>query len=265
MTHPEKSLVQQQFGQNAQKYRDEPLFATGEDLGHMIGVAQPGGNERLLDIGTGAGHTALAFAPHVRQCIGLDLTEEMVQTATQLASQRGIQNVAFQVGDADALPFPAVSFDLVTCRLAAHHFPDPAKALHEAARVLKPGGHLLLLDHYAPEDPELDQFINELDRTRDPSHVREYTLREWEQFFIQAGLACQIILRPDLELDFEKWVERAQTPPEARVRLIQMMQTASPICRETFSILLDTQGQPISFCLKTALFVGEKAAPSDGN
>jgi ubiquinone/menaquinone biosynthesis C-methylase UbiE len=259
MSQTEKSRVQRQFGQNAQKYRDEPLFAAGEDLGHMIEAAQPGGEECLLDVGTGAGHTALAFAPHVSQCIGLDLTEEMVQIATQLADKRGIRNVAFQTGDAEALPFPDTSFDLVTCRLAAHHFPNPAQALQEAARVLKPGGRLLLLDHYAPEDPELDLFINELDRTRDPSHVREYTLDEWEQFFLQAGLTCQTILRPDLELNFEKWVERAQTPPEARTRLIHMMQTASPSCKETFSIRLDAQGQPLSFCLKTALFVGKKA------
>ncbi|PTQ56523.1 MAG: SAM-dependent methyltransferase [Candidatus Carbobacillus altaicus] len=76
MSQVDKSRVQRQFGQNAQQYRDDPLFAAGEDLEHMITVAQPGKEERLLDVGTGAGHTALAFAPYVNQCIGLDVTEE---------------------------------------------------------------------------------------------------------------------------------------------------------------------------------------------
>lgn len=75
MSGEEKSRVQRQFGRNAQQYRDEPLFAAGEDLEHMIKVAQPGKEEHLLDVGTGAGHTALAFAPHVNQCIGLDVTD----------------------------------------------------------------------------------------------------------------------------------------------------------------------------------------------
>ena len=243
----EKRRVQAQFGQNARHYRDEPLFAAGDDLSFMITITRPTGNERLLDVGTGAGHTALAFAPHVRHGTGLDLTEEMVETATQLARKRGIENVTFLRGDAEALPFPDGSFELVTCRLAAHHFPNPAQAVREAARVMKPGGRLLLLDHYAPEEPELDRFVNELDKTRDPSHVREYTLQEWQRFFHLAGLSVRVIQRPDLELDFDKWVERSQTPPEARARLVQMLRSASPRCRETFSIRLDAQGQPVSF------------------
>lgn len=139
----------------------------------------------------------------------------MVDTADQLAKERGIENVAFIQGDAEALPFPDASFDLVTCRMAAHHFPHPAHAVREAARVLKPGGRLLLLDLYAPDDPELDRFINELEKVRDPSHVLELTLPEWQRFFRLAELTVQIILLPDLYLDFEKWVERSHTPPEA--------------------------------------------------
>ena len=254
----EKHRVQTQFGQNARHYRDEPLFAAGNDLQIMVEKARPGKNGRLLDVGTGAGHTALAFAPYVSQCIGLDLTKEMVDNATQLAQERRIENVTFVQGDAEALPFPNGSFDIVTCRLAAHHFPNPGQAVGEAARVLKPGGRLLLLDNYAPDDPELDRFINDLDKTRDPSHVREYTLPEWQQFFQLASLTTEILLLPDLKLDFAKWVERSQTPPEARKRLVQMVQTASPRCRDTFSICLDDQGQPISFCLKTVLISGEK-------
>lgn len=260
-TSMEKRRVQAQFGQNARHYRDEPLFAAGNDLTTMLTVAQPTGRERMLDVGTGAGHTALAFASHVRYCIGLDLTAEMVETAAQLARERGIENVTFLRGDAEALPFPSDSFDIITCRLAAHHFPNPAQAVREAARVLKPGGRLLLLDHYAPEESELDAFINELDQTRDPSHVREYTLLEWQQFFHQAGLSVQLHPLPDLKLDFHKWVERSQTPPEARARIVHMLQKASPQCRDTFSIHLDDQGQPISFCLKTVLITGEKTLP----
>lgn len=83
------------------------------------------------------------------------------------------ENVRFQQGTAESLPFPDDSFDIITCRYAAHHFSDVRKAVREVARVLKQDGRFLLVDHYAPEDPVLDEFVNHLNRLRDPSHVRE--------------------------------------------------------------------------------------------
>lgn len=179
---------QEQFSKNAEKYRDEPLFSEGEDLRRMVKSVSLSGTERLLDIGTGAGHTTLAFAPHVEMCVGIDLTEKMVRVASEMAVNRSVSNVQFQVGDAENLPFEEASFDLVTCRFAAHHFPDLKKAVGEIARVLKPGGIFLLVDHYAPEETELDVFVNQLNRLRDPSHVRESSLSEWRDLLTQHGL-----------------------------------------------------------------------------
>lgn len=163
-----------QFNKNADDYRDEPLFAEGEDLKWMLGSGALSGTEELLDVGCGAGHAAMAFAPFVRRCVGIDVTAAMVRAATALAAGKGLKNVDFLVGAAEELPLPSGGFDLVTCRFAAHHFENIRAALSQVARVLRPGGAFLLVDHYAPEDQVLDAFINELDRTRDPSHVREY-------------------------------------------------------------------------------------------
>ena len=176
MENQNKDAVRLQFSQNAMDYRTSALFAEGEDLRNMLGSVSLVGHERVLDIGTGAGHTALAFSPFVSECIGLDLTETMVKVATRLADERGIRNVKFQVGDAENIPFAVESFDVVTCRFASHHFGDIKKAIQEISRVLKPGGTLILVDHYSPENDELDSFVNRLDRLRDPSHAREYRL-----------------------------------------------------------------------------------------
>ncbi|MFD1674348.1 class I SAM-dependent methyltransferase [Alicyclobacillus fodiniaquatilis] len=117
-----------QFAKNAEKYRDAPLFAEGEDLGLMVNSIRLSGTETVLDIGAGAGHTALAFAPHVQFCYGVDVTEEMVQVANQFAADKGVRNAQFQVGDVAELPYDDASFDIVTCRFAAHHFTDVERA-----------------------------------------------------------------------------------------------------------------------------------------
>lgn len=255
-----KEAVQRQFGQNAVKYRDESLFAEGIDLTWMVGALQLTGTERVLDIGCGAGHTAVAFAPFTKECFGLDVTSEMVRIAAEFAETRKLGHVHFSQGDAENLPFAEESFDVVTCRFAAHHFWDIEKSVEEISRVLKPGGVFLLVDHYAPEDWELDHFVNELDRTRDPSHVREYTLSQWENYFKSHQLSFEPRKNWDLELDFANWVERAKTPVERRETLVQLLRSATSEGRETFRIKFDTDGTPISFCLKCALILGRKSS-----
>jgi SAM-dependent methyltransferase len=158
----------------------------------------------------------------------------------------------------ERLPFPDGAFHLVVCRFAAHHFADFHQAVREMARVLAPGGRVLAIDHYAPEDEAMDGFINEIDRTRDPSHVREWRLSQWEAAFAAAGLAFSVRRRWDLALDFANWVDRAGTPPEARARLAQRLAEAPPASRAEFRIALDEAGQPVSFCLKAALVEGRK-------
>jgi SAM-dependent methyltransferase len=251
---------QQQFSKNAGKYRDEPLFAEGEDLRLMVQAIPLNGTESVLDLGSGAGHTAIAFAPLVNECYGIDVTKEMVEVAGNFAKSRGVTNVRFQQGDAEELKFPDASFDVVTCRFAAHHFVNLEHVIREISRVLKPGGSFLLVDHYAPEDSELDNFVNHLDRMRDPSHVRESSLSEWKHLFAVQGLTYHEIFKWDLPLDFENWVERAGTPVETRQRLIQFLQGASPQSKEMFRVKFNEQGEPISFCLKAVLLHGKKSA-----
>lgn len=253
-----KMSVQQQFSKNAKEYRDERLFAEGEDLCQMVQSVSLKGTEKVLDIATGAGHTALAFASYVSECEGIDLTKEMVQVASKLASDRGVQNVRFQIGDAENLPFPDATFDMITCRFGAHHFPNPEKAVKEVSRVLKPGGRFLLVDHYAPADTELDTFVNSINQMRDPSHVRESSLSEWRVYFANHGLSFREVLKWDLPLEFQSWTERSRTPVEERQRLIEFMRKASDVCKEIFHVEFDEKGNPRSFCLKAVLLHGVK-------
>ena len=209
--------VRQQFGAAAARYATSSYHRVSPDLEAMRAAVALGGSERVLDVGTGTGHTALAFAPHVAEVVGVDFTAAMLDEARRLAEEQGAGNARFDEGDALALPYEDDSFDLVTCRVCAHHFTDAARSVREVARVLRPGGTFLLVDSISPEDAAEDTFFNAIELLRDRSHVRNYRLSEWEAMFAAAGLTAEHVATFAVPLDFDEWVERIGTP-EAEAR-----------------------------------------------
>jgi ubiquinone/menaquinone biosynthesis C-methylase UbiE len=227
-----KSLVQSQFGANAGRYAVSQVHAEGESLSRLVEMVKPRGDWRALDVATGPGHTAFAFAPHVAHVIASDLTPEMLQVARDLAAKRGLSNVSFAETRAEKLPFPNGAFDLVTCRIAPHHFADVPAFVAEAARVLRPGGVFGLVDNSSPEDTAAAADYNAFEKLRDPSHARCLSESEWLALIAQAGLAVRHheILTKDIEL--ESWAGRMQAAPEAKEKLRAILREASPRLRD---------------------------------
>lgn len=186
-------LAQTIFAERAAFYTTSAVHADRAVLERLIELAQPQPTDRVLDVATGTAHTALAFAPQVAHVMATDITPEMMAQGERLRAERGIENVEFRVADAHALPFENGSFDIVTCRRAAHHFVDVAKALREMVRVLKPGGRLVIDDRSVPEDDFADATLNRLDWLHDHSHMREYRPREWRSLMQAAGCTVEVV------------------------------------------------------------------------
>lgn len=228
--------IQDRFGPAAAAYAVSAVHRGGEDLEAMLAAGSLRGDERILDLGCGAGHTALAFAERCREVVAFDLTEAMLQQAAALAAERGLTNLRFQQGDVCALPFGDAEFDLVTSRLSAHHYADPRAALREVARVLVPGGRFLLSDTVAPEDPARDSFLNGFELLRDPSHVRNYRLSEWQAMFREFGLEPELLGSFEISLEFESWVRRIGTAQGAVTGLKALFDAVPDEVRGYFGI-----------------------------
>lgn len=251
-----KDAVEAQFSAAAAAYAESGVHAGGPDLEAMLETAALTGTERILDLGCGAGHTALFFAPHVAEVHGLDLSEPMMEQGRRMAAERGLDNLSWHRGEAEALPFPDAHFELVTSRQSAHHYEDLDRALAEVTRVLKPGGRLVVVDCVAPENHAGDTFLNTFEVLRDASHVRDHRVSDWCRMLETSGLAPKTGPHWWLDMDFEEWVERSATPEEAVSALRSFVRRAPHDVREPF--FPDPEGCS-RVKLEVALVVGQRA------
>jgi ubiquinone/menaquinone biosynthesis C-methylase UbiE len=248
--------IQSQFGAAAADYVTSKVHAQGQDLGWMVEAAALSGSERVLDVATGAGHSAFALAPYAQEVVALDITQEMLAVAQQVANERQLHNIRFLEGNAQELPCADASFDVVACRHAAHHFPDLQQAVREWARVLKPGGKLVLVDAIAPKEPEIDAFLNEIETLRDPSHVRNHRYSEWSSILEEVGLSVVSTHEWGIVLDIPSWTQRMRTPAEVVEIIEQRLRSAPPATRERLHVE-ETDGV-WAFTLPTRLIVAVK-------
>jgi ubiquinone/menaquinone biosynthesis C-methylase UbiE len=228
----QKQTVQTQFGANAENYARSAVFARSESLTEMIEVVHAQPTWEALDVATGGGHCAFAFAPLVKHVIATDITVPMLRAAERVAQERGLSNIRFEQADAESLNYPDGCFDLVTCRIAAHHFGDVGQSVREMARVCKPGGLVAVIDGIAPSERAAADEINAWEIARDPSHVALLTINGWSSLFCAANLDGVHLSKHLMELDFDDHMGRAgvdaQTAEQLRARLL----TGSPVMRD---------------------------------
>jgi ubiquinone/menaquinone biosynthesis C-methylase UbiE len=229
-----RELARDRFSQFAQRYVESADHAGGTDLERLLAMAAPEPAWTVLDVATGGGHTALAFAPYVTHVIATDLVPDMLDAARRfLHTQTGAQ-ISFAVADAEDLPFASGTFDLVTCRIAPHHFRDAARFVRASARMLRPadpghgesGGMLLVQDHLLPDDRAAAQYIDAWERLRDPSHHRAFTEDEWTGMLLDAGLQHVQVEQVTKQHEFLSWAQRQSCSPKVIDELIEQILAA---------------------------------------
>ncbi len=250
-------LVRKQFGAHAADYVTSTVHAQGESLSRLVELTDPQATWLVLDVSTGAGHTALAFAPHVAHVVATDLTPQMLEAAQKLAQKRGLTNVEYRVADAQQLPFDSNYFNLVTNRIALHHYPDMCTAVKEMSRVCRPGGLVALVDNTVPPEEDTAAFINRFETLRNPSHHWAYPLAQLEAAFAEARLAVAHCLTLSKSMEFDPWVRRMGAS-EAMVAELRTMLLAAPDGARAFLAPRLVEDK-LFFTLTEAIVIGRKA------
>jgi len=223
---PARISARQVFGERADRYAELDVFSEEKFYRPLIELADPRPADRVLDLASGTGLLALMAARKAGEVIGSDITPEMLEKARERAMTAGVENVRYVEAGVAALPFADDSFDLVTCRLAFHHFPDPDTALAEIHRVLKPCGRFVMEDVFGPEDNEIRATRERLEKLFDPSHVLAYTDRELRTMLQAAAFRVVKVFEPHtkgLPVEFLLKLERVEDP-ESRAEIVRLLQ-----------------------------------------
>jgi ubiquinone/menaquinone biosynthesis C-methylase UbiE len=256
MNDDKTRTIQNQFGAHASEYIDSAVHAQGYSLQRLIELTAPQPEWIVLDIATGGGHTALRFAPHVRRVIASDVTHRMLLAARKHFERRDFGQIGVCQNNAEALPHPDGLFDLVTCRVAAHHFSNVNTFLNEASRVLKPAGILALADNITSEETGAARYLNLFDKLRDPSHGWAYSLQDWLSFFPSSGFQVTHHEVDHKAIDFDEWAERMGVAGDDLHRLRALLLQAP---RPVADWLQPRQvGQRLTFMLAEAIIIGQK-------
>jgi SAM-dependent methyltransferase len=189
------------WSQRADAFRESPTHREGPDLDLLVEWCEPGADVKVLDVATGGGHVARR------------LREEgcTVVTVDPASGMR-----ADVIAPAEHLPFEDGSFDVVTCRIAAHHFPDIHAAVTEMARV---SARLLVIE----DNVFRGEHAEEAERLRDPTHVRRYSEDEWREMVEEAGFEVEQIQHFPRRQSFDAWLQRVDTPPDAAARIRELL------------------------------------------
>jgi ubiquinone/menaquinone biosynthesis C-methylase UbiE len=248
--------IRAQFTRQADAYAG--MSQTRDAAGHRglakLAGAAPG--RRALDVACGPGLLTLALAEAGAEATGVDATEALLALAREEAARRGLA-VGFRAGDATALGLPSAHFDVVTCRAAFHHFPEPARVLAEMARVAKPGGTLLVADLLGSEDPAQAALHDRIERLCDPTHVRALSESRFDALFRGAGLAVLAKPAGEMAYDVEEWLAHGGPPEDAAAEIRRLLEGSIDGDPAGLAVQRDEAGR-LRFRHRTAAFLLRK-------
>lgn len=257
MTQAHSDAVQSQFDPQAHAYLQSAVHAAGPDLlraREILSQTTSARNGSVLDLGCGAGHLSFMLAPVAGTVTAVDPSPGMLATVAKAAVERTLPNITTCQAGAEQLPFDDCTFDIVATRYSAHHWLDLPRALNEMHRVVKPGGHVLIIDLEGDENALVDTHLQAIELLRDLSHIRDRSPSEWGRLLSGAGFAGIQHESWPTRLEFTPWVTRMRTSPE-RVAMIRAIQQECPQeVRAALSIEEDG-----SFTARTGLWWGSAA------
>lgn len=217
------NVARRQFGLQAENYRMSRTHSDPANLDHIIKLILPSKDAKALDVGCGGGHMSEALAAVVRELTAIDITPEMLIQTNLLTKEKRLQNVELCLADAENLPFRSNFFDVVTCRTVLHHIFDAGRAVAEMGRVLERNGRLFIQDILGLDDPESRDYMDEIEKLRDPSHHKNYNMTEWTSFLDDCELKTIHSEVVHGAYQLKEWASRSGTSADRIVEIKTML------------------------------------------
>jgi ubiquinone/menaquinone biosynthesis C-methylase UbiE len=222
----------------------------------MISVSGVGKTDHVMEIACGIGTTTLAFAERCGLAVGVDVAEEPLQMARTAAAERSVNNVDFILSEVERLSFDDNTFNGALCRFSFHHFVNPAHVFAELARVVAPGGWMVIADMVASEDPVKAEFHNQMERLCDPTHSRTLPVSEFERMFAERGFRTAMKVERDARLTLDDWIRFGGASPENAAKLREL--AAAAVDQDRAGLKFTRDADQIRIVHNSVSFVIEK-------
>lgn len=220
------AAIHKSFKIQANKFDSDKYHLSKQEYQeYMIAKTAPSKEDNLLEVAAGTCICGRAFSPHVNHVICLDTTSAMLEAGKKECEKANIRNITLVKGYAEELPFLNDSFDIVISRLAFHHFANAANCQEiftEMKRVLKPGGKLVLVDMIAGNEDLRDE-VDRIEKLRDPSHVKDLSISEMQNLYIQNGMTLELQEETAIPVSLEGWMNLTSTPENLKREIGQLM------------------------------------------
>jgi len=246
---------QASFGPVAEHYVRSTSHSDPVSLARMCSLVGAARGKTALDIACGGGHATWALAQAGARVVALDGTRPMLEACGAEGRKRGLSFDRI-LSDAHRLPFHGGSFDIVVCRIAAHHFSNPLTALREVSRVMHRKSRFYLFDLSSPDSDAMGRWIDSVESLRDPSHVCCWSSRAWEGLALGAGLRIVHSARYRRQYDMDHWLGRMDVPDAVREEIRKRVKSLPPSWWDELSV--DHNVDPPAYGTPLLEFVAEK-------
>jgi SAM-dependent methyltransferase len=237
-----QDAIRHEFTHQASSFGNSPAMTSAETLGALIELVPEDPAAVWLEMACGPGLISRAMSPKVGSVVGVDLTEAMLREAERSAREEGIENLRFVLGDATLVDFEDASFDGAITRFSFHHIPAPIRVFREMARVVRPGGYVVIGDQITDDDPGGAAWHQEIERLRDPTHWASQRLSVLREMGGAIGLQLEEERLIPIDIDFDEWLGRGSGGPSA-ASLIDQLLSERPQGAESFQVVDRGEGR----------------------
>ncbi len=250
-----RNLIIDQFTKQAVPFAKKSSQYIGEVFEKIQTLVHATKNDIVLDVASGTGSLTVEFAKICRQVTGIDITPAMIEQAKILQKMNSLDNITWDMGDiTQKLPYPSNSFSIVVTKYSFHHLLDPLSVLIEMNRVCSTTGKIVVVDPTPP--PEKAIQYNQVERLRDPSHVKSLTISELEHLFQKAGIPILKRGFYRMKIGLEDQLQTSFPDPAniEKIRQLFIEDTKNDV------LGLDSrfEGNKIYFSYPNSIFIGQK-------